>query len=52
MLMAGSAITIICAAILSRSTKVAWLVTGAVVVGIGNGINSSIVMMCLTDCTP
>ncbi|KAF1360389.1 general substrate transporter [Lizonia empirigonia] len=52
MLMAGGLIMIVGAAILGSSTTIAQLITGRIITGIGNGMNSSTAPVYLTECAP
>ena len=52
MLMAGGAIMIVGAALLGTSTTIAQLITGRIVTGVGNGMNSSTAPVYLTECAP
>lgn len=52
MLMMGGAIMIVGAALLGTSTTIAQLITGRIVTGVGNGMNSSTAPVYLTECAP
>ncbi|KAF2624979.1 general substrate transporter [Macroventuria anomochaeta] len=52
MLMAGGAIMIVGAALLGSSTTIAQLITGRIVTGVGNSMDSSTAPVYLTECAP
>ncbi|KAJ4985756.1 sugar transporter [Stagonosporopsis vannaccii] len=52
MLMTGGTIMIVGAALLGTSTTIAQLITGRIVTGVGNGMNSSTAPVYLTECAP